>query len=114
METCSVCIKLSGRQRRASKKLKMPAESNRFTIHENIDEDGKIICPAFTVPLLDFGIEADDLVNLEFDASCPSSVIAAKKKWKKLYEVILEKGDVIPLRQMMIKKKHEEQVFNKM
>ena len=93
---------------------KMPHESNRFTIHDNIDEDGKIICPAFTIPLLDFGIEPYDVADIDQDGSCPASVLAARKKWKKLYEVIMEKGDVIPLRQMMIKKKHEGQVFNKM
>ena len=91
----------------------------------DIVEDGVVHCPAFTVPLIDFGDlnESDDDAAIfgggtksrrrQWFADYPS-IVAAKKKWKKLYEIILDKKSVIPLKQMAIKKKHEDLIFDKM
>ena len=85
-----------------------------FKLREAIVENGVVHCPAFSVPLLDFG-EQNDSDNEDYSefAQYPS-IVNAKKKWKKLYEIIMDKKSVIPLKQMAIKKKHEDLIFEKM
>lgn len=66
------------------------------------------------MPLLDFGDQNDsDEDDYVEDARYPS-IVNAKKKWKKLYEIILDKKSAIPLKQMALKKKHEDLIFEKM
>lgn len=42
------------------------------------------------------------------------SVVKAKRTWKKLFKIILDKRTDIPLKQMAIKAKHENVLFNTM
>lgn len=95
-------------------------DSNIFSkLRVDIVEEGKlgqdvVHCPAFTAPLMDFGDQNDsDQEDYSADAQFPA-IVSAKKKWKKLFQIILEKKSFIPLKQMAIKKKHEDLIFEKM
>lgn len=76
-------------------------------------------CPAFSIPLMSFDSESDS------DADVPQSdnpndidnhptVIKAKKTWKKLFKLIMDKRSDVPLKQMALKAKHESVLFDKM
>lgn len=77
-------------------------------MRSEISEGNDIRCLAFTAPLMDFGDNNDSDGEDYSEFKDQPSLINAKKKWKKLYEIILDKKTEIPLKQMMLKKKHED------
>lgn len=105
-------------KKKKQKKIRKVKESNLFKYTRNdIVENDIVHCPAFTAPLLDFGGEHNDSDQEDYSksefADFPT-IISAKKKWKKLFEIIMDKKGAIPLKQMAIKKKHEDLIFEKM
>ena len=104
------------------KKTRLPKESNRFKVRFDINEEGEVGCPAFTVPLMQFSDSEDD--DLDFDDDDEDDVANglanylpvrnARRMWNTLGTIVLDKNLDIPLKQMAIKKKHEDQIFEKM
>ena len=80
----------------------------------------KVQCLAFTSPLLNFGIhegEQDSDCNDEQyqnELKLNPATAKAKRKWKRLYEIIMDKRTQIPLKQMTLKAKHEQIIFDQM
>lgn len=103
------------------KKLTVQAKKNqqetRYKVRHEIVEHGRIRCPAFSVPLMDFDAEVsdseDDDANVDFDHRHPATV-KAKKTWKKLFKLILDRRTDIPLKQMALKAKHEKVLLERM
>ena len=84
----------------------------------DLDDEGLVSCPASTVPHFNFqerslsDDEEDELLqkqSLEVRAR-----VAARKKWKGIFDSVCKERKDLPLRQMMLKKKHEDQIFAKM
>ena len=84
----------------------------------DLDDEGHVSCPASTVPHFNFqettpsDDEEDELLqkqSLEVRAK-----LAARKKWKSIFDSVCKERKDLPLRQMMLKKKHEDQIFAKM
>ena len=42
------------------------------------------------------------------------AILKAKKTWKKLFKLILDKRSDVPLKQMALKAKHESVIFDQM
>ena len=63
------------------------------------------------MPLMDFGqdIESENDEYEEFKHQ--PSIIKAKKKWKKIYNIVMDKDKQIPLKQMAWKAKHQDEIF---
>ena len=61
---------------------------------------------AFTAPLIDFGFHEDSDDGDFYDINLDPSTVSAKKKWKKLYQVVMDNRTQIPLKQMLWKTKH--------
>ena len=109
------------KKKAAVKKAKTEDDVTQFVEgFGGVGEDGKVHYPTFTVPLMNF---KDDKVSDDDDCDdqvCkggvlePRSVIRARKKWKNIYGLICGSVEDLPLRQMMLKKKHEDQIFKKM
>ena len=70
-------------------------EGPKYTIRADIEQDGKVRCPSFTVPLMDFNEKVADNQK-------------DKKPWKGIYDVVCDKRSSLPLSQMMLKQKHED------
>ena len=93
------------RDKRGHKETK---ELNLYKLRNNICEGNDVHCLAFTAPLLDFGGHNDsDDEDYGGDLSGLPTIVAAKKKWKKLYSIIMDRRTQIPLKQMAWKAKHE-------
>ena len=96
--------------RQPPKKFKEVKEDGTYRVRQNFDEDGAIHCLAFTVPLFDFDLPAD----LAHDADDFGPIAGAKRNWKHMYEMVLDKSTQIPLKQMCLKAKHEELIYQRM
>lgn len=59
-----------------------------YTVRKDIVEGEDVHCLAFTTPLLDFGND-NDSDNEDYSGMDPISA-SAKKKWHKLYQVIMD------------------------
>ena len=72
---------------------------NIYTIRNEIVEGNEVHCLAFATPLIDFGDHnySDDSEYSEDLKQFPS-IISAKKKWKKIYQVVMDKKTQIPLK----------------
>lgn len=68
-------------------------------------------CPAFSVPLLDFGNDNDSYDSL---GDMPASIAKAKHKWKEIAKIIFCEQPKIPLKQMAWKAKHQDIIFEQM
>ena len=102
-----------------SDRPKAAHHSSGYKVRQDILENGRVRCPAFSIPLMSFDSESDS------DADVPQSdnpndidnhptVIKAKKTWKKLFKLIMDKRSDVPLKQMALKAKHESVLFDKM
>lgn len=65
-------------------------EVNWYTLRHDISEGNDIHCMAFTAPLMDFGSD-NESDQEQYDQDLLPSVISAKKKWKKLYQIVMDK-----------------------
>ena len=74
-------------------------------MRKDIEEGNEVHCLAFTAPLIDFGShnnsDDEDYGNLD------ACTVSAKKKWKKLFGIVMDQQTQIPLKQMAWKAKHE-------
>ena len=100
----------------------MPKDSqdnSHYKVRQDILENGRVRCPAFSIPLMSFDSESDS------DGEVPQSddkndidnhptVIKARKTWKKLFKLIMDKRSDVPIKQMALKAKHESVLFDKM
>ena len=85
-----------------------------YKIRNNISEENEVHCLAFTAPLMDFGDTNESDGEDYSDFKQIRSIVRAKKKWKKLAEIVLDQRTQIPLKQMALKAKHQDILFNKM
>lgn len=85
-----------------------------YKIRNNISEENEVHCLAFTAPLMDFGDQNESDSDDYGDFKHIPSIVSAKKKWKKLSQIILDQRTQIPLKQMALKAKHQDILFNKM
>ena len=60
-----------------------------YQVRKDISEENEVHCLAFTAPLMDFGGHNES--DQEDYGSLDPSVISARKKWKKLYEIVMDK-----------------------
>lgn len=92
--------------------------TNNYVIRNDLFVGDKVKCLSFACPLINFQNEN----NEDFDSDCNSetyleelatnpATAKAKKKWNRLYEVIMDVRPQIPLKQMALKAKHEELIF---
>ena len=109
-----------GKSRRLSTvKVKRPrvekllSQEQNFEIRNEIVDDGRIRCPAFSVPLIAYDSDGDSDQEDYGDLEMFPTIVKAKKTWKKLYKIIMDKRTDIPLKQMAIKAKHEDLIFKK-
>ena len=65
-------------------------------MRKNIEEDNEVHCLAFTAPLMDFGQHNDS--DCEDYGDLNPSDVSAKKKWKKLYQIVMDHRTQIPLK----------------
>ena len=102
--------------RKEHRKVGLSSALQNFKIQtELVDEDG-VHCLAYPYALLDLKndhYEDDPDENYGDLVQYPSHV-GAKKKWKRLFEVIMDKRTAIPLKQMALKAKHEQVIFDQM
>ena len=93
--------------------------SNNYEIRNDLFTGEKVQCLAFEYPLINFTNEHGE----DFESDCNSpryleelamnpATAKAKKKWKRLYEIIMDKRSLIPLKQMALKAKHEQVIFD--
>ena len=83
-----------------------------YAIRTEIGEGNDVQCLAFTAPLMDFG-DHNESDNEDYGDLNPT-IVSAKKKWKKLYQIVMDKRTQIPLKQMLWKAKHEQILLDKM
>ena len=95
------------------KKHKQKEIENKYKIRTEIVEENDVHCLAFTAPLMDYGTHNDSDYEV-YDDDLDPCTVSAKKKWKRLYEIIMDHRTQIPLKQMAWKVKHEQQLFDKM
>lgn len=88
-------------------------EVDMYTVRKDIVEGDNVHCLAFTAPLLDFGSDNDSDHDDLYSKIDPHRA-SAKKKWRKLYDVIMDRKTQIPLKQMAWKAKHETFIFKQM
>ena len=83
-------------------------------MRNDIVKNGLVRCPAFSVPLLAYreAVSSDD--EDYGDLEQYPSIVRARKNWKKIYKIIMDRRTDIPLKQMAIKAKHEFVLHQKM
>ena len=91
-------------------------EQKNYEVRNEILQNGMIRCPAFSTPLpLLSDDSAGDSDGEDYgDLEQFPAIVKAKKTWKKLFSVIMDKRIDIPLKQMAIKAKHEGVIYDKM
>lgn len=90
------------------------AQATLYNIRNDIVDNGRVRCPAFSVPLMAFD-NSDDSDSEDYSAfKMQPYTVKAKKTWKKLYTLIMDKRTDIPIKQMAIKSKHEDVLFKQM
>ena len=91
----------------------------KHVVRKDISEGDQVHCLAFSYPLIDFTdgsnneMSAADEVRYSDFQGMPAT-INAKRKWANLASIILDKNKVIPLKQMCMKSKHTDLIFDKM
>ena len=77
----------------------MEAEQSYVVRKDIVDEDGRIKCPAFSVPLIAYGSDSDDSdsVDYEWMEDFPTYK-NAKKLWNRLAKLILDQKSHIPIK----------------
>ena len=65
---------------------------------------------------MDFGNhdESDDDEGKYDEWKAHPAIVNAKKKWMRLFEVIMDHRSQVPLKQMALKSKHEQVIFDQM
>ena len=86
-------------------------EVNMYKVRKEFCEGNEVHCLAFTAPLLTVG-SGQDSDNEDYgELNQFPSIVNAKKKWKKVYQIVMDKDKKIPLKQMAWKAKHEDKIF---
>ena len=64
---------------------------------------------------MSFDSESDeDYTMYDEDLQKLKPIVKAKKRWKKLFDIVMDKRTDIPLKQMALKAKHENVLMGKM
>ena len=95
------------------KRKKEVKEVNLYKLRNEISEENEVHCLAFTAPLMDYGNHNDSDNEVYQEDEYPS-IIVAKKRWKKLFAMIMDQRTQIPIKQMAWKAKHEDLLFQQM
>ena len=111
---------MTHRHRKKREAKDIQGQTSRYRVRDDLFTGDKVQCLAFTSPLLNFGIhegEQDSDCNDEQyqnELKLNPATAKAKRKWKRLYEIIMDKRTQIPLKQMTLKAKHEQIIFDQM
>ena len=70
----------------------------QYKVRKELNEDGEVHCLAFTTPLMDFGDHSGSDQEVYGDLNLHPTIVSAKRKWKKLSQLILDERTHIPLK----------------